>query len=79
VNDEVVGKIIAVISSELDLPEGKVDAASSMETIPEWDSMAHLIICLAIQDRFGVKLDMEAIEAATSVVALARLVKAGQP
>lgn len=54
------------------------DSASSMDTIPEWDSMAHLIICLAIQDRFGVKLDMEAIEGATSVEALAKLVKKGQ-
>ena len=74
-SDQAVRKIIALVASELELPAGKVNAGSSIETIPEWDSMAHLNICLAIQDSFGVTLDMETIGEATSVAALAKLVE----
>ena len=65
--------VIALIASELKIPEAKLDASSSVDTIPEWDSMGHLNICLAFQDRVGVKLDLEAIGAATSVPALVAL------
>ncbi len=65
--------VIALIASELEIPEERLDASSSVDTVPEWDSMGHLNICLAFQDCFGVKLDLEAIGAATSVPALVAL------
>jgi acyl carrier protein len=73
-SDQAIRKIIALVAAELDVPLGKINAASSIETVQEWDSMAHLNICLAIQDSFGIKLDMEAIGESTSVAALAKLV-----
>jgi acyl carrier protein len=75
-SDRAIAKIIALVAAELNVPPGKINATSSIDTIPEWDSMAHLNICLAIQDSFGIKLDMEAIGELTSVAALAKLVKA---
>ena len=77
-SDQAIRKIIALVAAELDVPPGKINAASSIDTIPEWDSMAHLNICLAIQDDFGIKLDMEAIGESTSVAALAKLVDKAQ-
>jgi acyl carrier protein len=65
--------VIALIASELEIPEARLDANSSVDTVPEWDSMGHLNICLAFQERFGVRLDLEAIGAATSVPALVAL------
>jgi acyl carrier protein len=65
--------VIALIASELGIPEAKLDASSSVDTVPEWDSMGHLNICLAFQERFGVRLDLEAIGAATTVPALVAL------
>lgn len=69
-----VAKIIALIATELDVPSAKINAKSSIDTVPEWDSMAHLNICLAIQDSFGIQLDMDTIGELTSVAALAKLV-----
>jgi acyl carrier protein len=71
--DRTAQAVIALIAEELEIPEAKLDANSSVDTVPEWDSMAHLNICLAFQDRFDVKLDLEAIAAATSVPALVAL------
>lgn len=77
-SDQAVRRITALVAAELDLPANKVNSCSSIETIPEWDSMAHLNICLAIQDSFGVKIDMDTIGEATSVAALVRLVEKAQ-
>jgi acyl carrier protein len=75
VTEQAVREIIALIASELEIPEGRLNAGSSIDTTPEWDSVGHLNICLAVQDRFGVVLDMEAISQLTSVAALAGLVE----
>ena len=70
---ENVSLVVALIASVLNLPVTSVDAGSSMETLPEWDSLAHLNICLEFQERFGVVLDMETIAEATSVSKLCGL------
>jgi acyl carrier protein len=74
VSERAVREIIALIAVELEIPESRLSAASSTDTTPEWDSVGHLNICLAIQDRYGVSLDMDAIGELTSVAALAALI-----
>jgi acyl carrier protein len=65
--------VTALIASVLNLPEGSVSADASMETLPGWDSLGQLNICLAFQERFGVVLDMETIAGSTSVSQLSAL------
>ena len=77
-SDHATTKVIALVAAELDVPPGKINAGSSIDTIPQWDSMAHLNICLAIQDSFGITLDMDTIGELTSVAALAKLVDKAQ-
>jgi len=71
--DPKTQQVIALIAAELEVPSSTLDANASVDTVPEWDSMAHLNICLAFQERFGLTLDLEAIAAATSVPALVAL------
>ncbi len=63
--------VSALVASVLNLPDGAVGADASMESISKWDSLAHLNICLAFQERFGVEFDMETITNSTSVAKLA--------
>lgn len=70
---ENVSQVTALIATVLDLPIGSVEASASMETVPKWDSLAHLNICLEFQERFGVVLDMDMIADATSVSKLCAL------
>jgi acyl carrier protein len=72
---ENVSLITALVATVLNLPKGSVDAAASMETVPEWDSLAQLNICLAFQERFRVVLDMETIANSTSVSKLCALLR----
>jgi len=53
-----------------------VTAESSPESIPAWDSIGHLNLILALEQRFGVTFDPEQIAQLTSVQAFAAAVSA---
>lgn len=74
-NNGTLAKVIALVAEELAVPVGKVNAKSSIDTLPEWDSEAHMGICLAFEERFGVTLDMDTIGEVTSVAALAQVLE----
>lgn len=66
--------VSALVASILNLPDGAVGADAPMESVSKWDSLAHLNICLAFEERFGVVLDMETIASSTSVAKLVTLI-----
>lgn len=57
------------------VPADKITAESSPETIENWDSMQHLNLVLAIEEKFGVQLEPEDIEQMKSIGAVAALVE----
>lgn len=67
---EAVSKLVA---SVLNVPSNSINRDSSMENTPQWDSLAHLNICLAFQEQFHLAMDMETIANATSVEKLVAL------
>jgi acyl carrier protein len=61
-------KVVAeIIASALNVSMETITVQSSMQTVPQWDSLGQLTICLAIQERFGIKMNMDTITEATSV------------
>ncbi len=64
-----------IASDIFGVPAAKITADSSPETIETWDSMQHLNLVLAIEEKFGVQLAPEEIEEMKSVGAIAALVQ----
>ena len=64
-----------VASDIFRIPANKITAESSPETIENWDSLQHLNLVLAIEEKFGVQLDPEDIEQMKNIGAVAALVK----
>ena len=64
-----------VASDIFGVPTDKISAESSPETIENWDSMQHLNLVLAIEEKFGVQLDPEDIEQMKTIGAVAVLVE----
>jgi acyl carrier protein len=46
-----------------------------METLEQWDSIAHINICLAIQNEFNVDMSIDEISDCTSISALAAMLE----
>ena len=64
-----------IASDIFGVPADKITAQSSPETIENWDSMQHLNLVLAIEEKFGVQLEPENIEQMNSIGAVATLVE----
>jgi acyl carrier protein len=64
-----------VASDIFGIPADKITAESSPETIENWDSMQHLNLVLAVEEKFGVQLDPEDIEQMKNIGAVAKLVE----
>jgi acyl carrier protein len=52
-----------------------ITAASSPETIETWDSIQHLNLVLALEEKFGLQLSPEEIEQMKSVGEVIKLVE----
>lgn len=72
--DDKIQVVIALVADVLNVQRDELGPDASMENTPLWDSMEHMNICLAFEQRFGTRLDMDAIATATSVQSLAALV-----
>jgi acyl carrier protein len=60
-----------LVAEAMERPVGDVPADGSMDTLPGWDSLAHVRIILAIEDRTGRPLDSEIIGELRSVADVA--------
>ena len=72
-------QVQAIASDIFGVPVRKITADSSPETIENWDSMQHLNLVLALEEKFGLQLDPEEIEQMKSVGAVAALVEKKLP
>ena len=68
-------QVRSIASDIFGVPADKISAESTPETIETWDSMQHLNLVLAIEEKFGVQLEPEAIEQMKSIGAVAALVE----
>lgn len=66
--------VIALVAEVLGVQKDELGPDSSMENTPSWDSVEHMSICLAFEQRFGAALDMGAVGDAISIKSLAALI-----
>jgi acyl carrier protein len=52
-------RLHGVIAMTLGVPPETISLSSSPETLPQWDSLNHLNLVLAIESEFGVSLSPE--------------------
>jgi acyl carrier protein len=52
-------KLKRTLSEVLGVPESEIDDDTSMDTVAAWDSLKHLSLVLAIEERFGLSLSEE--------------------
>lgn len=65
----------SVVAEVLRQPEDSVSAETSMRTSPQWDSLKHMELILAIEEAYELTLDGDEIAAMTSVGAIEDLLR----
>ena len=75
-SDTVTNDICQTIAEVFLLDSSEVSPDSTPETIPAWDSMGHLNLILALEQKFGVSFDPDQIPQLVTVEAIAEAVSA---
>ena len=69
--DEVRG----IASDILGVPTTRLSAASSPDTVESWDSVQHLNLVLALEEKFSLQLSPEEIDQMKTLGATAQLIE----
>jgi acyl carrier protein len=64
-----------IASDIFGIPADKITTESSPQTVESWDSMQHLSLVLAVEEKFGVQFDPEEIERMTNIGAVVALIE----
>jgi acyl carrier protein len=67
-----------LISAVLGIEADQISSDDSPSSVPQWDSVAHLQLMLAIEDEFGIRFEADELASLKSVAMIeARLNRAG--
>ena len=59
-------QIFNLMDNIMRLPSGTINENSVMEDIPEWDSLAHVLIIGELEEKLGIEIPLdEAVEITT--------------
>jgi acyl carrier protein len=56
----------AVMAAMLDLDAGAIDARTSTDTVPQWDSVRHMNLVIALEEAFGITIPDDEVVTLTS-------------
>ncbi len=74
-NTHFLNRVRSVFSDVFQIPLEDVKPESSPDTIPNWDSLEHLNLVLALEQEFNVQFNPEEIEQLLSVELVAALLE----
>ena len=74
-NPAVFDQIRMMASDLFGVPADRITESSSPETLENWDSVQHLNLVLALEEKFGLQLSPEEIEQMKSIGETAKLVE----
>lgn len=60
-------KIIDLITSILQVPEGTITEDTRIEDVEQWDSLAHVMIIGELEDKLGISIPLDEAVELTSV------------
>jgi len=68
-------KLQTAIATTLKIPAAKITEQTRKEDLPQWDSLAHLNLMMAIEQTFDVALEVEDFDRLISVPAIIELLE----
>jgi acyl carrier protein len=61
------GQLNTLIANTLKIDESLVDEGASMQTLPQWDSLAHMTLVAALESEFKVRFEPDDLLSMVSV------------
>ena len=74
--DVIWSRLNEIFENVLDLPEVHLERSTSAASIPEWDSIAHVQLMIAVEKTFGFRMKTGEIAALRNVGDLVDMIAA---
>ena len=71
----MIDELIELIAEVIDVPKEEIDENTGPESMPEWDSLAHLCIVAAVEEKYKIKIEMNQIILISNIKDLVKLIK----
>jgi len=71
-------RVQALLVTALQVPQEEVSDSLSFGDLPQWDSMGHMEVMMALEAEFGVETNADTIAALTSIPAICTYLKENQ-
>ena len=71
---EIFEKLNEIFRDVFDDESITVTESTTAADIEDWDSLSHIMLLSAIEDEFGIKFDMKAVQGLKNVGAMAELI-----
>ncbi|MBF0613780.1 MAG: acyl carrier protein [Magnetococcales bacterium] len=68
-------QIKQLMADLLNLNPARIDDSTTMEEVDGWDSFNHLNLCLALEQEFGITLEVYEMEEMTSYYDICRIIQ----
>jgi acyl carrier protein len=59
-------QIKRIMADVLDLDPETIDGGTARESLEAWDSLKHIMLCLALEEEFKISFEVQEIEAMMS-------------
>lgn len=71
---EIYEKLTAVFQDVFDDDGIEINDSTTAADIEDWDSLTHIMLLSAVEDEFGIKFDMKAVQWLKDVGAMVNLI-----
>ena len=75
---EIFEKLTTIFRDVFDDDSIELKEGTTAADIEDWDSLTHIMLLSAVEDDFGIKFDMKAVQGLKDVGAMVDLIKEGQ-
>ena len=74
VETQLVDKIRGVLADVFNEDASEVKADLEFGDLPQWDSMGHMDVMMALEEKFGIEVNAETISDLTSIALIAEYI-----
>lgn len=68
-------EVRAILATVLRLEEAIISSDASTDNLDQWDSLAHMNLIVAIENKYGITFDEQEILKSTNLISAIQLVK----
>jgi acyl carrier protein len=76
---DLTAEVQALIAEVLQVPLANIPPSLEFGGIPEWDSMGHMSVIMALEERFGINIDADAIATLTGIPEICKTILSQSP